>query len=91
MGTNAEFEPFEYRNDKNEIVGFDMDLMKYIGAELKMEIQIEDMNFDALIAALQTGKIDEIAAGKTNTEERRENVNFSQDYYESTQAIIVRQ
>ncbi len=91
VGTNAEFEPFEYRNDKNEIVGFDMDLMKYIGAELKMEIQIEDMNFDALIAALQTGKIDVIAAGMTNTEERRENVNFSQDYYESTQAIIVRQ
>jgi polar amino acid transport system substrate-binding protein len=79
VGTNAEFEPFEYRNDKNEITGFDMDMMKYIGAELKRDIQIEDMNFDGLIAALQTGKIDIIAAGMTNTEERGENVNFTQD------------
>lgn len=91
VGTNAEFEPFEYRNDANEITGFDMEMMKYIGAELKLNIQIEDMNFDSLIAALQSGKIDVIAAGMTNTEERSQNVNFSQDYYESTQAIIVRQ
>lgn len=89
MGTNAAFEPFEYRDDANEIVGFDVDLAKYISAEIGMTLEISDMDFDALIPALQTGKIDFIAAGMTATDERRQNVDFTDDYYESTQAIIV--
>lgn len=89
MGTNAAFEPFEYRDDVNEIVGFDVDMAKYICAELKLTLEISDMDFDSLIPALQTGKINFIAAGMTATDERRQNVNFTDDYYESTQAIIV--
>ncbi len=89
MGTNAEFEPFEFRDDSNEIAGFDVELSKWIAYKMGKTLRIEDMNFDSLIAALSTGKIDFIAAGMTNTEERRQNVDFSTDYYESTQAIIV--
>ncbi|SMC87632.1 transporter substrate-binding domain-containing protein [Papillibacter cinnamivorans] len=89
MGTNAAFEPFEYRDDSNEVVGFDVDLAKYICAELGVTLEISDMDFDALIPALETGKIDFIAAGMTATDERRQNVDFTDDYYESTQAIIV--
>ena len=48
------------------------------------------MAFDGLIAALQSGAIDFIAAGMTATEERRQNVDFSEPYYESNQVIIVR-
>ena len=90
MGTNAGFEPFEYRDDSNTVVGFDVDLAKYICAELGLTLEISDMDFDSLIPALQTGKIDFIAAGMTATDERRQNVNFTDDYYKSTQAIIVR-
>lgn len=90
MGTEATFEPFEFRDDNNDIVGFDIELMKYVAAKLGRNLVVEDMNFDSLIAALQTGKIDVIAAGMTNTEERRANVNFTTDYYTTNQVIIVR-
>lgn len=89
MGTNAEFEPFEFKDDNNEIAGLDVEVAKWIAYKMGKNLVIEDMAFDSLIAALPSGKIDFIAAGMTNTEERRQNVDFSNDYYESTQAIIV--
>ena len=89
MGTNAEFEPFEYRDDNNEITGFDVWMAKHIAAKLGKELKIEDMVFDTLIAALNTGKIEFIAAGMTADDERRQNVDFTQDYFDSTQVIIV--
>ncbi len=89
MGTNAEFEPFEFKDDNNDFAGFDVELAKWIAYKMGKNLVIEDMAFDSLIAALQSGKIEFIAAGMTNTEERSQNVDFSNDYYESTQAIIV--
>jgi ABC-type amino acid transport substrate-binding protein len=89
MGTNAEFEPFEYRDDDNHITGFDAELARYIAAELGMELEIVDQDFDSLIPTLQAGKVDFVAAGMTANDERRANVDFTADYYESTQAIIV--
>lgn len=88
MGTNAEFEPFEYHAD-NTIVGYDVDTANEIAAFAEMELQIEDMNFDSLIAALTTGKIDMILAGMSVTAEREEVVNFSNPYYRAAQVIIV--
>ena len=76
VGTNAEFEPFEYRESGN-IVGFDIELVGEIAKLINAEIEIEDMAFDGLLPALQTKKIDLIIAGMTATEERKKNVNFS--------------
>lgn len=90
MGTNAEFEPFEYRADNNEITGFDVYLSKWIAADMGKELTVEDMAFDSLIGALQTGKVDFIAAGMTADAERRKNVDFSDPYYNASQVIIVR-
>lgn len=89
MGTNAEFEPFEYRDDNNNITGFDAELARYIAALLGMELEIVDQDFDSLIPTLQAGKVDFVAAGMTADDERRASVDFTVDYYESTQAIIV--
>ncbi|MEG0825194.1 MAG: transporter substrate-binding domain-containing protein [Oscillospiraceae bacterium] len=89
MGTNAEFEPFEYVGDDGELAGFDIDFAKYIAAELGMSLKIENLDFDALIPTLQSGKVDMVAAGMTATDERKQSVNFTTDYYESTQAILV--
>ena len=89
MGTNAEFEPFEYRDDDNSITGFDAELARYIAAELGVELEIVDQDFDSLIATLQAGKVDFVAAGMTANDERRASVDFTADYYVSTQAIIV--
>ncbi len=88
LGTNAEFPPFEYR-EKGEITGFDMELARAISKKMGRELEIKDMAFDGLIPALQSKKIDFIAAGMTATDERRKNVNFTASYYESSQVIIV--
>jgi len=89
MGTNAEFEPFEYReNDK--IVGFDVEVANEIAADLKTDLTIEDMAFDSLITALTSGKVDMVVAGMSVTDERKEKVNFSKPYYSASQVIIVK-
>jgi len=89
MGTNAEFEPFEYR-DGLEIAGFDVEIAKKVAEKLGKELVIEDMAFDSLIMALNSDKIDFIAAGMTATDERKTQVDFSDSYFKSQQMIIVK-
>lgn len=90
MGTNAEFPPFEFRNDKGEVDGFDAAMAKEIAKELGVELKIEDMAFDSLLNALKSGKIDFVAAGMTVKPDRLENADFSTPYYKATQLIIVK-
>jgi len=90
MGTNAEFPPFEYKDDNGEVDGFDAAVAKEIAEELGVELKIEDMKFESLISALKSGKIDFIAAGMSITEDRKKNVDFSDEYYTASQKIIVR-
>lgn len=89
MGTNAAFPPFEFIMG-TEIVGFDVAIGKLIAKNYGKKLKIIDMSFDGLIAALQSGAVDFVAAGMTETEERKQNVDFSESYYESNQVIIVR-
>ncbi len=89
MGTNCEFEPFEYLTSDGTPTGFDVDYVKYLCAEMGYEVTVENMDFDALIPALQSGRIDFIAAGLTRDEEREKNANFTDGYYEAVQAIVV--
>ena len=89
MGTNAEFEPFEYR-DGSDIVGFDVEISKAVAKKLNKELKIEDMAFDSPIMGLNNGKMDFIAAGMTATEERALQVDFSTSYFKSKQVIIVK-
>lgn len=90
MGTNAEFEPFEYRENGTEITGFDVELAQKVAEKLGKELVIEDMAFDSLILALNSDKIDFIAAGMTVTEEKKTQVDFSDSYFTSNQVIIVK-
>lgn len=89
MGTNAEFAPFEYR-EGNEIVGFDIEISKIIAEKLGKDLKVEDMEFGGLLAALESGKIDFVAAGMTKDEERAKQVDFSNPYYVSNQLITIR-
>lgn len=89
MGTNAGFKPFEYI-DNNEIVGFDVDLAREIAKSMGKELKIEDMSFDGLLSALDSGQIDMVAAGMTVTPERAKNTLFSDPYYSASQRIIVK-
>ena len=85
MATNAEFEPWEY-HDGEAIVGIDVDIAQAICDKLK----IEDMVFDSILPAVQSGKADFGAAGMTVNEERLESVDFTDTYANASQVIIVK-
>jgi len=88
VGTNAEFPPFEYVDDNGEPDGFDVALIKAIGEKLGVEVEIENMEFDALVASIGN-KIDIAIAGMTVTDERKENADFSDAYYDAVQYVIL--
>lgn len=90
MGTNAEFAPFEFMSDEGEITGYDVEIAKEIARSMGRELVIENMNFDSLIAALSSGKVDMVIAGMTVDEERKQEVDFSDVYYQASQVIIVK-
>ena len=89
VATNAEFPPYEYV-DNGKITGIDMDMMQAVCDELGMELKIENMKFDSIIASVNAGKADVGAAGMTVTEERKKNVDFSDPYTTSKQVIIIK-
>ena len=89
IGTNAEFPPYEYYED-NQITGIDIDIMQAVCDELGMDMQVEDMAFDSIIAAITSGKVDVGASGFTVTEDRKKNINFTDSYITTKQDIIVK-
>lgn len=89
MGTNAQFPPYEFRDENNEVAGIDADIAAAIADKLGMELEITDMAFDSLIPALQSGTIDIILAGMTADPERAESVDFTDSYATGVQVIIV--
>lgn len=89
MATNAAFEPYEYY-DGDDIVGIDADIARAICDKLGYELVIEDMEFDSIIAAVQSGKADFGAAGMTVTEDRLKNIDFTDTYAKAKQVIITR-
>ena len=89
MATNAEFPPYEYY-ESDEITGLDVDFAQAICDKLGMELEIEDMAFDSIIPAVNSGKADMGVAGMTVTPDREKEVLFSDSYYSSKQVIIVK-
>ena len=88
MGTNAAFPPYEYY-EGDTIVGIDAEIAQAIADELGLELVIEDMEFDGIIGAVTAGKVDMGLAGMTVTEDRLENVTFSDTYAHASQVVIV--
>ena len=90
VSTNAEFPPYEYY-DANEIVGIDVEIAKAIADKMGLELEVKDGAFDAIIAEVASGKADVGIAGMTATDERKQNVDFSDSYATGTQVIIVKE
>ena len=89
MSTNAAFPPYEMTNDAGEYEGIDVDMATEIANRLGLALQIDDMDFDAALLAVQTGKSDIAMAGITVTEDRLVNMNFSDTYANGVQVVIV--
>ncbi len=94
FGTNAEFPPFEYVTSNGtigEFDGIDIAIAKQIAEEQGKTAEINNMEFDSLLLALQNGQVDAVIAGMTISDERKEAVDFSIPYYTATQVMIVKQ
>ncbi len=89
MATNAAFPPYEYYKD-NKITGIDADMATAVADKLNMKLEIQDMEFDSIITAVQAGKADIGVAGMTVTEDRLKNIDFTDTYTTAKQVIIVR-
>lgn len=88
VGTNSEYAPFSYM-ENNTLSGFDIDLANEVASRLGKTVEWQDMPFDALIPALQTGSIHVIATGITPTAERAQKVNFTAPYLKGDPLLIV--
>lgn len=94
VGTSADYPPFEFHanvDGEDKIVGFEMDMAQRIADELGVELKIEDIGFDSLLPAMESGTVDMIISGMSPTPERQESVDFSQVYYNSTNNFVIRQ
>ncbi|HZG37969.1 MAG TPA: transporter substrate-binding domain-containing protein [Nodosilinea sp.] len=91
MATSADYPPYEFvetAGGAEEIVGFDVDIARHIAEELGYDLEITNIDFNGLIPALQAGRADFVMAGMTPTEERKQNVDFSEIYYDAKQTIV---
>ncbi|MEA4832217.1 L-cystine-binding protein FliY [bioreactor metagenome] len=88
MATNAAFPPFE-QLESGKFVGFDVDLANEIAKYIGVELEIVDIDFDSIVGSIDSGKYDVGIAGMTADEDKKKNVDFSDDYYKASQNIIV--
>lgn len=92
VATSPDYPPFEFmvsENGKSKIVGADIDLAQKIADKLGVELELKAMDFDALVSALQAGKVDMVITGMTPNEERKKAVDFSDIYFKGENAVIV--
>jgi arginine/lysine/histidine transporter system substrate-binding protein len=88
VGTEAGFAPYEYM-EGNQVVGIDMDIAKAIADSMGKELVIKNMDFDGALLAVQNGTVDFVAAGVSVSEERLEVMDFSDEYVNSTEVVVV--
>jgi len=88
--SDIRFQPFEMKNEKGEIIGFDVDLAQMIADELGVTLKIVETNWDGIIPALINKKFDMIISGMAITTERNKAINFSSSYYLSGKSILMK-
>ena len=93
VGTSADYAPYEYHTmveGKDTIIGIDISIVNEIAKDLGVQLEIVDMGFEGLLAALNSDKVDIVIAGMNPDAERRKAVDFSKIYYEAKQGVLVR-
>ncbi|MFI9592061.1 ABC transporter substrate-binding protein [Nonomuraea sp. NPDC052265] len=90
--TNIPYEPFQFKDDSGKIVGFDVDIVDLAAKKLGVTQNIVDIDFAVIKsgAAMAAGKCDVAAAGMTITDERKQNIDFSEPYFDATQALLAK-
>lgn len=93
LGTSADWPPSEFHMEidgKDTIVGSDISVAKEVAKDLGVDLEIKEMEFKGLLAALQTGKVDFVISGMAPTKERKQSVDFSNIYHKGDQGILIR-
>ncbi|MEQ2466354.1 transporter substrate-binding domain-containing protein [Niallia hominis] len=93
VGTMAATPPYEYHlveKGEDKIVGSDIKLLEEVAKDLNVDYEIKDMDFDGLLVAMQSGKVDMIISAMSPTEEREKNADFSNVYYKGRNVMMVR-
>ena len=93
VGTSADYPPYEWhlvQDGEDKIIGFDIDIAQAVADELDVELEVVDMDFDGLIPALSTGKIDMVIAGMNPTEERKQSVAFTDIYFTQKDVLVIK-
>ena len=91
VGTYAEFPPFEYTDDDDKVIGFDIDVVEAIGRETGFTPKWTSLSFAALIEGLESDRLDLVASGLTITEARQRKVDFSVPYFDVSLVMVVRE
>ena len=91
MSTNAAFPPYEMTDDSGAVVGIDADIAAAIAEKLGLELQIDDMDFDSALLAVQQGKSDMVMAGVSVTDDRLLVMDFTDSYATGVQVVIVKE
>ena len=92
VGLSADYAPYEYHaiiDGKDQIVGFDVDIAQEIADSLGVELEIEEMDFDALCEGVKNGTVDMAISGMTPNEKRKKSVDFSDIYYYADQSFLI--
>ncbi len=89
IATDTAFAPFEYRDDSNELVGIDVDLLAAIAEDQGFEYELQSLGFDAACAATESGQSDATMAGMSITDERKKKYDFSEAYFDSYVCMAV--
>ena len=90
VGANIGNVPWEFQDATGKIVGFEVDLVTEVGKRLGMDVKFDNIPFNGLFAAVQSGRIDMAVSSITITEKRLESVSFAQPYYDSDQSLTVK-
>ncbi|MBP6062573.1 MAG: amino acid ABC transporter substrate-binding protein [Fusobacteriaceae bacterium] len=90
VGLDDTFAPMGFRDEKGEIIGFDIDLAKEVGKRMGVKVKFLPCDWDGIILSLNSKKIDVVWNGMTITEKRKEQINFSKPYFTGEQVIITR-
>lgn len=90
VGSDTTYPPFEFQDKNGEYVGFDMEFIRLVGAEMGMDVQIQSVNWDGIIPGLMNGNYDCLISAMTITAERKKQIDFSTPYFSIRQAIVVK-
>lgn len=91
VGTDAAYAPFESQNEKGEIVGFDIELMRAVAAKAGIEVKIVNTPWEGIFNTLAQGDRDMLISAITITDERKQTVDFSTPYFDAHQLIVVKE